>query len=118
MKGRQFGELQRMTMVRPSGGRRGSSNVEDFFKYMGQFAWLAGRVRLLPGAHGQREEAAGRHNQHDQDAFRAWRSSQANPGLVFNKVQIDDADDLPQTFSAVFGFHKLEKKFTTPTLTR
>lgn len=35
--------------------------------------------------------------------------------VVFNKVAIDDADDVASHFSMVWGFHAAEKKFTLRT---
>lgn len=112
MKGRQFGELQEWLMVETKAVVDvGASNVEDFFKYMGQFAGSQEEFDyfLVPTVSEKKQQA---------DTINTIKTLSALgvPAkrilVVFNKVQIDDADDLPQTFSAVFGFHKLEKKFT------
>ena len=112
MKGRQFGELQEWLMVETNAVVDvGASNVEDFFKYMGQFAGSHEEFDyfLVPTV-GEKKQQADTIN--TIKTLAALGVPAKKILIVFNKVEIDDADDLPHTFAALFGFHELEKKFT------
>ncbi|MDY7536418.1 StbB family protein [Pseudomonas sp. Bout1] len=112
LKGRQFGELQAWLMtIDDAVVDVGASNVEDFVKYMGQFAGSHEEFDyfLVPAVAEKKQQA---------DTINTVKTLAALgvPAkrilVVFNKVDIDEADELPELFSAVFGFHALEKKFT------
>lgn len=112
IKGRQFGELQEWLLTMDDAVVDvGSSNVEDFVKYMAQYAGSHEEFDyfLVPVVSEKKQQA---------DTINTIKTLAALgvPAkrilVVFNKVEIDDVDDLPETFGAVFGFHELEKKFT------
>jgi hypothetical protein len=112
LKGRQFGELQEWLMTTDDAVVDvGASNIEDFVKYMGQFAGSHEEFDyfLIPAVSEKKQQA---------DTINTVKTLAALgvPAkrilVVFNKVDIGDADDLSELFGAVFGFHALEKKFT------
>lgn len=112
LKGRQFGELQEWLMTESTAVVDvGASNVEDFFKFMAQFSGSHEEFDyfLVPTVSEKKQQA---------DTINTIKTLAALgvPAkrilVIFNKVPIDDADDLRQTFSALFGFHELERKFT------
>lgn len=112
MKGRQFGELSEILMTEDNAVVDvGASNVEDFFKYMGQFAGSHEEFDffLVPTVSEKKQQADTINTIKTLAALGVPRSRIL---VVFNKVEIDDADDLPHTFAALLGFHELEKKFT------
>lgn len=112
LKGRQFGELSEILMTEDNAVVDvGASNVEDFFKYMGQFAGSHEEFDffLVPTVSEKKQQADTINTIKTLAALGVPRSRIL---VVFNKVEIDDADDLPHTFAALLGFHELEKKFT------
>lgn len=112
LKGRQFGELSETLMTEDNAVVDvGASNVEDFFKYMGQFAGSHEEFDffLVPTVSEKKQQADTINTIKTLAALGVPRSRIL---VVFNKVEIDDADDLPHTFAALMGFHELEKKFT------
>ena len=112
LKGRQFGELSEILMTEDNAVVDvGASNVEDFFKYMGQFAGSHEEFDffLVPTVSEKKQQADTINTIKTLAALAVPRSRIL---VVFNKVEIDDADDLPHTFAALMGFHELEKKFT------
>jgi len=112
LKGRQFGELSEILMTEDNAVVDvGASNVEDFFKYMGQFAGSHEEFDyfLVPTVSEKKQQAD------TINTIKTLAALGVPPSrilVVFNKVEIDDADDLPHTFAALMGFHELEKKFT------
>nr|WP_228857465.1 StbB family protein [Pseudomonas syringae]QOQ33311.1 Stability protein StdB [Pseudomonas syringae pv. actinidiae] len=112
LKGRQFGELSEILMTEDNAVVDvGASNVEDFFKYMGQFAGSHEEFDffLVPTVSEKKQQADTINTIKTLAALGVPRSRIL---VVFNKVEIDDADDLPHTFAALMGFHEMEKKFT------
>lgn len=112
LKGRQLGELSEILMTEDNAVVDvGASNVEDFFKYMGQFAGSHEEFDyfLVPTVSEKKQQADTINTIKTLAALGVPRSRIL---VVFNKVEIDDADDLPHTFAALMGFHELEKKFT------
>lgn len=112
LKGRQFGELSEILMTEDNAVVDvGASNVEDFFKYMGQFAGSHEEFDffLVPTVSEKKQQADTINTIKTLAALGVPRSRIL---VVFNKVEIDDADDFPHTFAALLGFHELEKKFT------
>ncbi|MDU8545746.1 MULTISPECIES: StbB family protein [Pseudomonas] len=112
IKGRQYGELQEWLMTTDKAVVDvGASNVEDFMKYMGQYAGSQEEFDffLVPAVAEKKQQA---------DTINTIKTLAALgvPAkrilVVFNKVDIDEADDVPELFGAVFGFHALDKKFT------
>ena len=112
LKGKQFGELSEVLLTEDKVVVDvGASNVEDFFKFMGQYDGSHEDIDyfLVPAVPEKKQQV---------DTINTIKTLAALgvPAkkilVVFNKVQIDDADDIPQTFAALFGFHEVEKKFT------
>ncbi|MCQ9136609.1 hypothetical protein KMS84_38530, partial [Streptomyces sp. IBSBF 2807] len=100
MKGRQFGELSEILMTEDNAVIDvGASNVEDFFKYMGQFAGSHEEFDyfLVPTVSEKKQQADTINTIKTLAALGVPRSRIL---VVFNKVEIDDADDLPHTFAA------------------
>lgn len=112
LKGKQFGELSEVLLTEENVVVDvGASNVEDFFKFMGQYDGSHEDIDyfVIPAVPEKKQQV---------DTINTIKTLSALgvPAkkilVVFNKVQIEDADDIPQTFSALFGFHEVEKKFT------
>lgn len=112
LKGKQFGALQEQLLILNDAIIDvGASNVEDFIKYMGQF-------------HGSHEDydyflipiVADQKQQLDSintiKTLAKFRVDKKRILTVFNKVNIEDVDDLASTFDAIFGFEEIEKLFT------
>ena len=112
LRGKKFGSLiDAIMMLDDAIIDVGASNVEDFFKYMGQFAGSHEEFDyfLVPTVSEKKQQADTINTIKTLAALGVPRSRIL---VVFNKVEIDDADDLPHTFAALIGFHELEKKFT------
>ncbi|MGC3103748.1 StbB family protein [Pseudomonas aeruginosa] len=112
LKGKQFGELSEILLSEDDVVVDvGASNVEDFFKFMGQYDGSHEDIDyfVVPAVPEKKQQV---------DTINTIKTLAALgvPAkkilLVFNKVQIEDADDIPQTFAALLGFHEVEKKFT------
>jgi hypothetical protein len=112
IKGKEFGSLQEELMQLDSAiVDVGASNVEDFVKLMGQY-------------HGSHEEfdyyvvpvVSERKQQADTVNTVRALSALGVPAkkirLVFNRVDLDDANNLSRQFGMVCGFHEAEKRFT------
>ncbi|AIY44231.1 Stability protein StdB (plasmid) [Collimonas arenae] len=112
LKGKDFGSLQEEMMRLDSAiVDIGASNVDEFVKLMGQFSgsheefdWF-----VLPVVSEKKQQT---------DTINTIKTL-AGLGVpakkirvVFNKVALDDADDLTSHFSMLCGFHEAEKKFT------
>ncbi|APQ06933.1 StbB family protein [Pseudomonas syringae] len=112
MKGRQFADLSEWLMTHDDAiVDVGASNVEVFMKHMSQFAGSHEDFDyfLVPTVSEKKQQT---------DTINTIKTLSALgvPAkrilVVFNKVEPDDVDDLEETFSPIFGFHALEKKFT------
>ncbi|OSH62433.1 plasmid stabilization protein, partial (plasmid) [Klebsiella pneumoniae] len=104
LKGKQFDELSEVLLTEDKVVVDvGASNVEDFFKFMGQYDGSHEDIDyfLVPAVPEKKQQV---------DTINTIKTLAALgvPAkkilVVFNKVQIDDADDIPQTFAALFGF--------------
>lgn len=112
LKGRQFGELSEILLSEDKAVVDvGASNVEDFFKFMGQYDGSHEDIDffLVPAVPEKKQQVD---TINTIKTLAALGVSPKKILVVFNKVQIDDADDIPQTFAALLGFHEMEKKFT------
>ncbi|MQT27543.1 plasmid stabilization protein [Pseudomonas helleri] len=112
LKGRQFGELSEILLSEDKAVVDvGASNVEDFFKFMAQYDGSHEDIDyfLVPAVPEKKQQVD---TINTIKTLAALGVSPKKILVVFNKVQIDDADDMPQTFAALLGFHEMEKKFT------
>lgn len=112
LKGKDYGELQEDLMTLDSAiVDVGASNVEAFIKQMGQF-------------HGSHEEfdyfvvpaVSEKKQQIDTvntiETLAALGVPAKKIRVVFNKVEPEDASDVPRLFSTVFGLHAETQCFT------
>ncbi|MEB0013921.1 StbB family protein [Glaciimonas sp. Gout2] len=115
LKGKDFGHLQE-EMMRTDAAivDIGASNVDEFVKLMGQFDGSHEEFDyfIVPVVSDKKQQT---------DTINTIKTL-AGLGVpskkirvVFNKVAIDDADDVASHFSMVWGFHAAEKKFTLRT---
>lgn len=112
MRGKEFGNLQEELMQIDSAiVDIGASNVEEFIKLMALFA----------GSHEEFDYfvvpvVAEKKQQADSINTIKTLSGMGVPAnkirVVFNKVDPDDASDLPRHFGMLCGFFEAEKKFT------
>jgi hypothetical protein len=112
IRGKEFGSLQEELMQIDSAiVDIGASNVEEFIKLMAQFA----------GSHEEFDYfvvpvVAEKKQQADSINTIKTLSRIGVPAnkirVVFNKVDPDDANDLPRQFGMLCGFFEAEKKFT------
>lgn len=112
MKGKEFGALQEELMLLDSAiVDIGASNVEDFIKLMGQFSGSHEEFDfyVVPVVSEKKQQA---------DTINTIKTL-AGLGVpakkirvVFNKVDIEDANNLDSQFPMLFGFHQVEKLFT------
>lgn len=112
MKGKEFGALQEELMLLDSAiVDIGASNVEEFIKLMGQFSGSHEEFDyfVVPTVSEKKQQA---------DTVNTIKTL-AGLGVpakkirvVFNKVDVDDANDLQGQFGMLFGFHEAEKRFT------
>jgi hypothetical protein len=112
IRGKEFGSLQEELMQIDSAiVDIGASNVEEFIKLMAQFA----------GSHEEFDYfvvpvVAEKKQQADSINTIKTLSRIGVPAnkirVVFNKVDPDDANDLPHQFGMLCGFFEAEKKFT------
>ncbi|MGY2492756.1 StbB family protein [Cupriavidus sp. CP313] len=112
LKGKEFGSLQEELMELDSAiVDIGASNVEEFVKLMGQFEGSHEEFDyyVVPVVSEKKQQA---------DTVNTIRTlaSLGVPArkirVVFNKVDVDDAGDLPRLFGPVFGYHDTHKGFT------
>jgi hypothetical protein len=111
LKGKDYGGLQEDLMTLDSAiVDVGASNVEEFIKQMGQF----------DGSHEEFDyfivpTVSERKQQADTLSTIKTLAGLGVPAkkirVVFNKVELEDANDVPRLFAMVFGFHEAEKRF-------
>ena len=112
LKGKEFGGLQEDLMKLESAiVDVGSSNVEEFIRQMGQF----------DGSHEEFDyfvvpTVSEKKQQIDTVSTIKTLAGIGVPAkkirTVFNKVELEDASDVPRLFSTIFGFYEAEKIFT------
>jgi hypothetical protein len=89
----------------------GASNVEEFIKLMGQFDGSHEEFDyyVVPVVSEKKQQA---------DTVNTIKTlgglgvPARKIRVVFNKVDLDDASDVPRLFSPVFGYHDAQKGFT------
>jgi len=112
LKGREFGSLQEELQQLDSAiVDIGASNVEEFIKLMGQFDGSHEEFDyyVVPVV-SERKQQADTVNTIEMLAALGVPAKKIR--VVFNKVDLDDAGDLPRLFGPVFGFHDAQKGFT------
>ncbi len=112
LKGKDFGGLQEDLMLLESAiVDVGASNVEEFIKQMGQF----------DGSHEEFDCFVVPTVSEKKQQIDTVNTIETLAGLgvptrkirvVFNKVELEDAGDLPRIFSTIFGLHADKKCFT------
>lgn len=112
LKGKDYGGLQEDLMTLDSAiVDVGASNVEEFIKQMGQFDGSHEEFDyfVVPAVSEKKQQA---------DTVNTIKTL-AGLGVpakkirvVFNKVELEDADDVPRLFGTVFGLHAETKCFT------
>ncbi|MGA3984209.1 StbB family protein [Ralstonia nicotianae] len=112
LKGKDYGGLQEDLMTLASAiVDVGASNVEEFIKQMGQF----------DGSHEEFDYFVVPAISEKKQQIDTVNTIKTLAGLgvpakkirvVFNKVELEDANDVPRLFAMIFGFHEAEKRFT------
>lgn len=112
LKGKDYGGLQEDLMTLDSAiVDVGASNVEEFIKQMGQF----------DGSHEEFDYFVVPAISEKKQQIDTVNTIKTLSGLgvpakkirvVFNKVELEDANDVPRLFAMIFGFHEAEKRFT------
>src|SRR5579863_8046771 len=112
LRGKDYGGLQEDLMTLDSAiVDVGASNVEEFIKQMGQF----------DGSHEEFDYFVVPAISEKKQQIDTVNTIKTLAGLgvpakkirvVFNKVELEDANDVPRLFAMIFGFHEAEKRFT------
>lgn len=112
LKGKDYGGLQEDLMTLASAiVDVGASNVEEFIKQMGQF----------DGSHEEFDYFVVPAISEKKQQIDTVNTIKTLAGLgvpakkirvVFNKVELEDANDVPRLFGMIFGFHEAERRFT------
>jgi hypothetical protein len=111
LKGKDYGGLQEELIALESAiVDVGASNVEEFIRQMGQF----------DGSHEEFDYfvvpvVSEKKQQTDTvNTIKTLAGLGVPPKkirVVFNKVELEDANDVPREFAMIFGFHEAEKRF-------
>ncbi|MEW4339618.1 StbB family protein [Chromobacterium vaccinii] len=112
MKGKEFGFLQEeLMMIDDAIVDIGASNVEEFIKLMSQFDGSHEEFDyfVVPVV-GEKKAQADTVNTIKTLAGLGVPAKKIR--VLFNKVDVDDAGNLPGQFGMLFGFHEAEKRFT------
>lgn len=112
IKGKEFGSLQEELMQLDSAiVDVGASNVEDFVKLMGQFDGSHEEFDfyVVPVVSERKQQAD---TVNTIKTLAALGVPAKKIRVVFNKVDVDDANELPRQFGMLCGFHEAEKRFT------
>lgn len=112
LKGKQYGALQEQLLILDDAIIDvGASNVEDFIKYMGQFHGSQDDYDyfLVPIVPDQKQQLDSINTIKTLAKFKVDRKRILT---VFNKINIEDADELASIFDAIFGFEEMGKLFT------
>ncbi|EFF43156.1 StbB family protein [Xanthomonas citri] len=111
-KGKDYGGLQEDLMTLDSAiVDVGASNVEEFIKQMGQFEGSHEEFDyyVVPTVSEKKQQA---------DTLSTIRTltrlgvPAKKIRVVFNKVELEDANDVPRLFRMIFGLHEETKSFT------
>jgi hypothetical protein len=112
LKGKDYGGLQEDLMTLDSAiVDVGASNVEEFIKQMGQFDGSHAEFDyfVVPAVSEKKQQA-------DTVSTIKTLAGLGVPAkkirVVFNKVELEDANEIWRLFGIVFGFQEAEKRFT------
>jgi len=112
LKGKDYGGLQEELMTLESAiVDVGASNVEEFIKQMGQFDGSHEEFDyfIVPAVSEKKQQA-------DTVSTIETLAGLGVPAkkirVVFNKVELEDANDVPRLFGTVFGLHAATRCFT------
>jgi hypothetical protein len=112
IRGKEFGSLQEELMQMDSAiVDIGASNVEEFIKLMSQFDGSHEEFDyyVVPVVSERKQQAD---TVNTIKTLAALGVPAKKIRVVFNKVDIDDANDLTRQFGMLCGFHEAEKRFT------
>lgn len=112
LKGKNYGALQEDLMLLDSAiVDVGASNVEEFIKQMGQFAGSHEEFDyfLVPTVSEKKQQID---TVNTIETLAGLGVPPTKIRVVFNKVELEDANDVSQLFATVFGFYAETKRFT------
>ena len=112
LKGKNFGNLQQdLARVDSAIVDIGASNVEEFVSLMGQFVGSHEDFdRYLVPVVSEKKQQQDTINTIETLAKLGVASSSIQ--VVFNRVELGDADDIPELFSVICGYHRQQPIFT------
>ena len=112
LKGKNYGALQEDLMLIDSAiVEVGASNVEEFIKQMGQFAGSHEEFDyfLVPTVSEKKQQID---TVNTIETLAGLGVPAKKIRVVFNKVELEDANDVSHLFATVFGFYAETKRFT------
>lgn len=112
LKGKDFGGLQEELMLLDSAiVDVGASNVEEFIKQMGQFCGSHEEFDcfLVPTVSEKKQQID---TINTIETLAGLGVPPKKIRVVFNKVELEDANDVARIFSVIFGLHAESKCFT------
>lgn len=112
LKGKNYGALQEDLMLLDSAiVDVGASNVEEFIKQMGQFAGSHEEFDyfLVPTVSEKKQQID---TVNTIETLAGLGVPPKKIRVVFNKVELEDANDVSQLFATIFGFYAETKRFT------
>ncbi|VVE85398.1 StbB family protein [Pandoraea sputorum] len=112
LKGKDYGGLQEDLMTLDSAiVDVGASNVEEFIKQMGQFEGSHDEFDyfVVPAVSEKKQQTD---TVNTIETLAALGVSAQKIRVVFNKVELEDASDVPRLFRTIFGLHEMAQSFT------
>ncbi len=112
LKGKNYGALQEDLMLLDSAiVDVGASNVEEFIKQMGQFAGSHEEFDyfLVPTVSEKKQQID---TVNTIETLAGLGAPPKKIRVVFNKVELEDANDVSHLFATIFGFYAETKRFT------
>ncbi|AKM33521.1 plasmid stabilization protein (plasmid) [Pandoraea faecigallinarum] len=112
LKGRDYGGLQEGLMTLDSAiVDVGASNVEEFIKQMGQFERSHDEFDyfVVPAVSEKKQQTD---TVNTIETLAGLGVSAQKIRVVFNKVELEDASDVPRLFRTIFGLHDGTQSFT------
>jgi hypothetical protein len=112
LKGKDYGGLQEDLMTLESAiVDVGASNVEEFIKQMGQFDGSHEEFDffLVPAVSEKKQQAD---TVSTIETLAGLGVPPKKIRIVFNKVELEDANDVPRLFGTIFGLHAATQCFT------
>ncbi|AJP60169.1 plasmid stabilization protein (plasmid) [Pandoraea vervacti] len=112
LKGRDYGGLQEDLMTLDSAiVDVGASNVEEFIKQMGQFQGSHDEFDyfVVPAVSEKKQQTD---TVNTIETLAGLRVPAQKIRVVFNKVELEDASDVPRLLRTIFGLHEDTRSFT------